>query len=371
MTSRTRTQGQTARFALATGIALAIWGATPAQVTPAAGSTPADDTPSVKVGGVIFADYTYQSEPSASNDAGTYNPNAFNLTRGYINVTGSISHLFSYRVTPDIKQETKATGTDLTGNYVFRLKYAYGQLNLDDWLSKGSWVRLGMQQTPYVDYTESIYRYRFQGKIMPDREKFLSSSDAGLSARLAFPGNYGDVHVGYYNGENYEAPELNDQKAIEVRATVRPAPMAPVVKGLRITGFYVADKPISGGQRDRMLATATFEHERVNAAFEYIDVSDKASSTATENKPKGWSAWVTPKLGKGFEALLRYDDVEHPDQGADAFEKHTIVGVGYWPAVQKGVQMSVLLDYDDAKYEEYTTPKAEEKRYALHTLFQF
>jgi len=35
-----------------------------AQVTPAAGYTPPDDTPSFKVGTVIYADYTYQEEPT-------------------------------------------------------------------------------------------------------------------------------------------------------------------------------------------------------------------------------------------------------------------------------------------------------------------
>ena len=35
---------------------------------------------------------------------------------------------------------------------------------------KASWVRLGIQQTPWVDFEESVYRYRFQGPIFTDRE---------------------------------------------------------------------------------------------------------------------------------------------------------------------------------------------------------
>ena len=342
-----------------------------AQVTPAAGSTPADDTPSVKVGGVIFADYTYQSSPEAGTDPNKYNPNSFNVTRAYINVTGNISHLISFRVTPDIKQETKATATDLAGNYVFRLKYAYGQLSLDDWLPKGSWMKLGAQQTPYVDYADSIYRYRFQGKGMPDREKFLSSADAGLTARFAFPKNYGDVHVGYYNGDGYESPELNGQKATEIRVSVRPAPMTPVVKGLRVAGFLLSDKPVQGGKRDRTVGLLTFEHDRVNVGFEYLDARDQATSTTTEYDSKGWSAWATPKFGKGFEALLRYDDVKLPANGPDARNKRTIVGVAYWLPVQKGVTTAVMLDYDGVEYDQYATPKPDDKKYILHAQFTF
>ena len=69
-------------------------GAARAQVTVAAGYTPPDDTPTVNVGGTIFADYTYQLEPTVTDaDGSQVHPNAFNVTRAYINVTGQINHL--------------------------------------------------------------------------------------------------------------------------------------------------------------------------------------------------------------------------------------------------------------------------------------
>src|SRR5262249_22669892 len=191
-----------------------------------------DDTPSVKVGGTIFADYTYQLLPTGKDaDGNIDHPNAFNISRAYINVTGNISHLISFRITPDVVRVGTITGADgkpvslpgLSGTLTYRLKYAYGQLNLDDLAQtgasgmmqwKGSWVRLGMQQTPYVDFHEGIYRYRFQGTIFVDREGFLTSSDLGASAHLVFPGNYGDLHVGGYTGEGCPQPKPNAQKAV-------------------------------------------------------------------------------------------------------------------------------------------------------------
>src|SRR6185369_9330558 len=87
-----------------------------AQVTPAQGIEPVDDTPSVKVGGVIFADYTYTDRPTTLDaDGNTINPAAFNISRTYINVTGNISHLVSFRITPDITRETGA-GSSLNGS---------------------------------------------------------------------------------------------------------------------------------------------------------------------------------------------------------------------------------------------------------------
>ena len=106
-----------------------------AQVTPAAGYTPPDDTPTVNVGGTIFADYTYQADPTSTDtDGNSFHPNAFNVTRAYINVTGNISRWLSFRITPDVVRVGNVSGTDvpgLTGTLTYRLKYAYGQINLD------------------------------------------------------------------------------------------------------------------------------------------------------------------------------------------------------------------------------------------------
>src|SRR5512144_686872 len=78
-----------------------------AQITPAAGYTPPDDTPSVKVGAVIYADWTYQTSPEVADaDGNVINPSSFNVTRSYINITGNISHIVAFRVTPDIARET-------------------------------------------------------------------------------------------------------------------------------------------------------------------------------------------------------------------------------------------------------------------------
>jgi hypothetical protein len=72
-----------------------------AQVTPAATATPPDDTPSVKVGAVIYADYTYQQSPKIQDsDNNSVNLSSFNVTRSYINITGNISHIVAFRITP-------------------------------------------------------------------------------------------------------------------------------------------------------------------------------------------------------------------------------------------------------------------------------
>ena len=343
---------------------------TGAQVTPAAGYTPPDDTPSIKVGATIFADYTYQVEPEINDaDGNVVNFNGFNVGRTYINVTGNISHLLGFRITPDIVRESGA-GSSLAGSLTFRLKYGYAQLNLDDWLPGGSWVRFGIQQTPWVDFEEGVYRYRFQGTIFADREGFLSSSDAGVSFRTAFPGNYGDVHVGIYNGETYSRPEANDRKAIQIRGTVRPMPIASTLRGLRLTAFYDADSYVRDGDRDRFIAAATFEHKFANAAVQYLDTKDRTSITRAAVDGTGYSVWVTPKFTHGFEALLRYDDLQ-PNEVVDARRRRSIAGLAYWLPRQGNVSSAVLLDYEHVNNRGFVPAQPRQRRVALHALVNF
>jgi hypothetical protein len=353
-----------------------VSGTARAQVTPAAGYTPPDDTPVIRVGATIFADYTYQSDPKGTDvDGNSFSPNQFNVARAYINVTGNINHYIAFRITPDIVRETIA-GSQNTGSLVYRLKYGYGQFNLDDWMTRGSWVRFGIQQTPWVDFMETVYRYRFQGTIFEDRESFLSSSDAGVSFHYNFKSNYGDVHTGIYNGENYNRAETNAQKGWMTRATVRPLPMgSPVIRGLRLTGFYDADHYVKSADRTRGIFGVTYEHPYLNAAFDYLWASDQ--TRIGNNTPKldsnGFSVWATPRSTKGWEGLVRFDHLEREQTTATAKGKtdRTIVGASYWFPHQGNVSTVLLLDYEQVNYDDFAPVRADEKRIALHMLVNF
>jgi len=351
-----------------------------AQITPAAGYTPPDDTPSIKFGTVIYTDFTWTDEPEILDVNGDpVDPSSFNVTRAYINVTGNINHLISYRITPDITRQT-LTGAGVTLNdqdsLVFRMKYAFGQFNLDDaWKSKGSWVRLGAQQTPYVAWMEDIYRYRFQGQIGVEREGYLSSSDFGLSTHYNFPGNYGDVHAGYYNGETYARAEVNDQKGLQIRATLRPAPMIGWLKGLRITGFYADDHYAKDDPRKRALAAITYEQKYVTVGAEYIKGIDQISDAVNRVRDNTLSVWATPKLGKGWELLMRRDQTQ-PNEDVNATRWRNIGGVAYWfKTAAPTAAASLLLDYEhvsnDVDILVGGVRRPDETRYALHALFQF
>lgn len=351
--------------------ALAVAAPCAAQVTPAAGPPPPDDSPKISVGATLFADYTVQQQPKIVDaDGNTVTFNQFEVGRSYINITGNISHAIAFRITPDIARET-GVGSSLNGSYAFRLKYAFAQWNLDDYMTKGSWARFGIQQTPYVDFMEGIYRYRFQGTIFEEREGYISSSDASASMHYNLPGNWGDVHGGVYNGENYNKFEVNNEKGWMLRGSVRPlAHAAPALRGLRIHGFVVHDFYVKNADRRRGIVSASFEHQYLNAAFDYLATTDQTSATKTAVKGHGWTAWATPRARR-WEALLRYDRLEPNTSAPSQLRTRSIFGGAYWFPHQGNVSTALLLDVDTAKFEGFATPQPTQRRIAVHALVNF
>jgi len=282
------------------------------------------EEPSVKVGAQIFADYTRSEDASA-----------FNVTRAYININGTLNRFLTARVTPDIARET-AEGSSLNGSLQFRLKFAYAQLNLDQWLTKGSWARGGLIPLLWVEHEETFYRYRFQGPVMVDREGYIGTADYGVAARYALPNDLGDVAGGVFNGEGFAHAEANDQKAAMLRVAVHP------LKSLHVAGFYDHDNYAAGERRNRAIGQVVFDHPRVTAAVDLLSARDRAV------KARGYSVWATPKISRSWEVLLRRDMVES-DTTRDERKTRDIEGVAYWLQLQSGVAAAVMLDRDDTR----------------------
>jgi hypothetical protein len=309
--------------------------------------TPSPDAPSIKIGALLFADYTYTASlapPARDADGNEIHPNSFNVSRAYLNVFGNLNRYLSFRVTPEVARETGSSS--LSGSQVFRLKFAYVQLNLDQWLTKGSWIRAGLNQTPWLDYEESIYRYRFEGTLFVDREGFLFPSDAGVTFHYNLPRDFGDFQAGVYNGEGSAHSDPNGEKALQMRAAVRPVPGNTALNGLRVAGFYDADHYAAGLPRKRAIAEMTYEHPRVTAGIDILSATDRPTSAVPETRAHGSSIWVTPKFGGGWEALLRHDALRTEGSGR---KSRDIEGIAYWVPVQAGLSTAVMLDRDASR----------------------
>ena len=268
---------------------------------------------------------------------------------------------------------------------VFRIKYAYAQFNLDDWMTRGSWARLGIQQTPWVDFEEGIYRYRFQGTVFAERIPLptaMTSSDAGVSFHYNLPSNYGDVHVGVYNGENYQRVEVNDQKALRVprhAPAVRDGSAGAARPARRISSTTTTTTS-GDDERKRVMGNVTFEHNYVNAGFDYLerqgpDAGDGRRCREQRLLDLGDAATAAgERRVVGGAAALRPLDAEHarprsrrastsPELGVtvlnDQQQNRTIFGVAYWFPHQGNVSTAILLDYDGQSFDNITTAPTE------------
>ena len=356
-----------------------------AQVRPTPTTPPPDDTPSVRVGGTLFADFTKTIAPTITDAGGaTVSPSAFNVSRAYINVTGQLNHLFAFRITPDIVRET-GSGSSIAGSMTLRLKYGYVQMNLDDWLWRGTFVRAGMIQTPFVDFEETVYRYRFQGGVFVDREGYMTSSDYGAAARTLLPRGYGEIYGGVYNGEGFTRADPNNQKAVELRSTIRPFPSSNLPRGLRVTGFYMGDHTVKHADRTRAIGALTFEHRFVNMSWSYLAAVDQTTPAAPRIPGRGQSFWITPRVPLGsvpvappagqvrasLEGLFRYDRLE-PDRDSRGLKQRWIAGAAYWPRMRSAsYSAAFMLDYERVTYEDFDPPRPTEKRLAVHMLVAF
>jgi hypothetical protein len=331
----------------------------------------APETPSIKLGTTIFADYTVQQAPKVIDADGTaVTLSSFNITRTYLNVTGRVSPRVSFRLTPDIAREV-AAGNSLNGSYVFRLKFAYGQLALDSWLPKGSWTRLGLQPTPWMEFLNDVYRYRFQGQVFAEREGYQSFSDTGVTARVVLPRDYGEVHGGVYNGEGSYLPETNNRKGWMVRATARPLPGRAVVHGLRVSAFLDRDGYTAARERDRGIFSATFEHPRLNAGYEFLTTADRPPPQVSTVHGHGWSLFLTPRTKWGWEGLVRLDHLEPDRDRPSQVRNRAIGGVAYWLKPVNGVTSALLLDVETTRATNFTPAQALQRRIALHMLINY
>jgi hypothetical protein len=328
----------------------------------------------IKFGVLSYIDYSAGQSPLAGDDEESYN--RFALTRGYFTVKKTMNDWMGFRMTSDLKQETKAEGAKLNESYVVRIKYFYAELKPNDFgVFTDMKSEVGLGHMPWLDFEEhTMDPYRCQGVMPVERAHIFNSADVGLSLRGNFggkledakeklgnahyAGKYGSWHIGVYNGGGYHAVEENQNKLFEGRLTLRPLPnKAPGLQFsyLYITGegnleadheFEIDDDYFPGLILEDIpdynvnLYMVSFQHPIFiatyqafitdgNAGGDYLQPDGDALAT------EGWSAFVNVKLpGTDGKVNLfgRYDwfDIDPDDEWADetVFEI-TIVGLAF------------------------------------------
>ena len=253
--------------------------------------------------------------------------NAFDVTRAYLNVNAQVAPNVRFRFTPDIRRVTDGS---LAGTMTVRVKYAFAQF---DNVTPRGWIRLGMHQTPWLDFEESINRYRVQGTMFSEREGLIpGSADFGVGYMTPLPKGYGEIQAGVYNGEGYAQAEANKYKSVQGRVTVRPLPKAKMLSGLRVSGFYNAGWYAADRPRRLGIVMGSFEHPRVVATVQHLEATENPVAGSTANTERsGNSIFVEVRQGtRGWAGLARADWYD-PNTGiGENSQRRVIGGGGYW-----------------------------------------
>jgi hypothetical protein len=221
--------------------------------------------------------------------------------------------------------------------------------------------------------------------VFVDREGYMTSSDYGAQVRTLTPRGHLEVVAGLYNGEGFTRAEPNDQKAFEIRGTLRPFPSGNLPRGLRLTFFYNGDHTVEHADRRRVVGLVTFEHRFLNMAASYLDAVDQATPAAPRVPARGLSIWATPRIPLGpppvappagqvratVEGLFRYDRLE-PNRDVTGVKQRWIAGAAYWPRMRStSLSAAFLLDYEHVTYRDFAPARPQERRLALHMLVAF
>ncbi|MFA4916611.1 MAG: hypothetical protein WC560_08075 [Syntrophales bacterium] len=303
--------------------------------------------------------------------------NKFDVKRGYLTVKKEFFPWFSGRMTLDVTTvKDTSPGNNLDGSVDMRVKYLYGQFNIPGagFFTK-PFVEVGLAHTPWLDYEEHVNLYRCQDTMFLERNGIFNSADFGFTfvslfggtmdkgyqekASNAYPGRYGSMAVGVYNGGGYHASENNSNKVLEGRLTVRPLP--DIIPGLQLSYMGISGE---GNQATNPpdwkvnLGFVQFENELLTLTGQYY--SGKGNQAGTDEKDKdGYSVFAELKPNPKFSIIARYDRFDPDTDTTDNENKRCIVGVAY----HLDKHNMILLDYDHVDYEQSNKP--DDKRIQL------
>lgn len=291
--------------------------------------------------------------------------NQARIGRGYVTFKFKPFQWFQPRVTLDTHQ-------DDSGDWKVRLKYMYGKfvLPVETAVITEPNLEFGLVHGPWFDYEEHINYYRIQGTMFIERNGVLNSADAGITVgallgrRLdeeyqkkvnsKYPGTWGSLAFGLYNGGGYHAEEQNENKTFESRLSVRP--LGFVLPNLTLSHFFIWGKGNTAQEPDWRLNAfmASFEHEYFVATAQYATGEGNqkgtrldASGMALENQ--GVSGFLEIKLPWIDSRIIgRYDWWEW----GDASSARLIAGVAYYFMKHS----FFLLDLDRVSYDDPAQP---------------
>lgn len=309
----------------------------------------------VKVSGQWFFVYLTENDHEKSHDE-------FILRRGYLTTKKSLNENLSVRITQDVAVDRQGDGE---GDVEIRLKYGYLKYKQKKlFFLTDAFIEFGVVHRPWIDFEQKINRYRVQGKMFLERQKISRSADYGLTLGASiggkmdqdyintvnknYPGKYGSVSFGIYNGGGYEAIEKNKNKLFEGRLSIRPLPEMVAGFQMSLLGNYGKGNSSQSPKFISHAVMGSFENEgMVLTAMYYAGLGDidgnaiNADGDAIDQS--GFSVFMEKQIiFNDLHLFARYDEFDSELTSANWTFRRYIGGMSYY--FYKGSK--ILLDFD-------------------------
>lgn len=309
--------------------------------------------------------YLSYQNGTAGNTTGGEGFSRFDIKRGYLTVEKELLPWFRGRITTDITTVNDPT-SNLDGSLAVRIKYLYGQFNLPEvvFLTK-PFIEVGVVHMPWLDYEEHTNFYRMQDTMFLEKNGIFNSADIGITFTSLFgglmnedyqnkvnsyyPGRYGSMSAGIYNGGGYTASEKNENKVLEGRLTIRPLP--DIIPGLQLSYFGLTGEGNKATNPDWTvnLGSASFEHEYMVLTGQYYWGKSNQKGD-DENNKRGYSFFAELKPHKKFSIISRYDFFDPNIDIKNDENRRYIAGIAYH--IDKQHKNMILIDYDTVNFKE-------------------
>jgi hypothetical protein len=310
------------RFALTSLALLSLSSQALAQTSPDTASRPANTTfPAVTFGITSFLQYAAELHESDGY-------NAFDVTRGYLNIKARLNEKVSVRFTPDVRPTTDA---DLERNLALRLEYA----SLDVQVSDNMAVMFGLHEMPWLTFEESTNRYRVIAPMFSERLGLLPGA-TDLGASIKYSAERSDFHVGVYNGEGYGRAEIDKYKSIDGRATFRPFAEDSELGKVSISGFYQYGWYARDRPRNVAIGMGTYESDHIGLSAQFLQATDNPFIAADVQR-RGLSFFGEGRQGPtGWAAVLGLDLFKPNVENDGDTRRRLVIGGAHWSEVGRG-----------------------------------
>ena len=305
-------------------LSLLVWsvsGPALAQTPASAAGTPATTYPRVTFGVDSFVQYAAEL-----HERDGYN--AFDVTRGYLNIRAQISERVRFRFTPDVRPTTDAS---LDRNLALRLEYA----SLDVDVADGVSVMFGLHETPWLTFEESVNRYRVVAPFFSERLGLMpGATDLGASIKVSHGRT--DVHAGVYNGEGYGNAEMDKYKSVDGRATFRPFDEDSAAGNVTISGFYQYGWYARDRPRNVAIVMGSYETTHVMTTAQYLSATDNPF-VAVDVTRRGMSFFGEGRQGlTGWAGLGGVDFFDPDASNPSDSQRRYLFGGAHWSQVGRG-----------------------------------